>query len=309
MERFERNLHLSLDQVLNLDPALVVVSELEAMRVTASSDEFARLDRASERFAPGAYESLVQEMVGALMRYLYQRNQFLAIPESVIPRIRSNYERFIDEVVALVRRKAAASELTAMLSSAVRVHIANLNWELGELLPQMPKVTCGQENEYGSYPCFEYSPELQLQLIGGENITGRILDVGCGRKAALVETLRRRGIDAYGLDRDVVAGPYVYDCDWFDFEFEAGTWDTVISHMALSNHIVYQMAHGTDRLVQYITLYARILASLRTGGRFVYTPGLPFLEHQLPRTGYTVTSRPVGDSQLNFRTTIVRRVG
>lgn len=307
LNRFERNLSLSLDQVLALDPTLVVVSELEAMRMRGISDGLAELDPAAPEYVPGARESLIEDMVGELKRYLYQRNQYLEIPERVIPRIRANYERFIDQSVAVIRQAEPASELAQRLSPVVRAHIADLNGELAELLPQMPKILDERGDHYGDYPCYEYSSELQLRLIGEENISGRVLDLGCGRSAGLVESLRRRGFAAYGLDRAVPAGPHFYECDWFDFQFQPESWDTVISHMALSNHIIHQLAAGTGELAAYIALYARVLASLRPGGRFIYAPALPFLEQSLARAGYAATARPFTDGRVRFSTTIVRR--
>jgi SAM-dependent methyltransferase len=145
--------------------------------------------------------------------------------------------------------------------------------------------------------CAEYSPALQLRVLGLDvaRIAEPILDLGCGAGAALVRELRRLGKEAYGVDRAVDDGPFLFGGDWLDFPLGRLRWGTVISHMGFSSHFLHHHLRPGPAAASYARRYMDVLASLRPGGLFVYAPGLPFLEPLLPPERYAVTRRPVED--------------
>ena len=74
-----------------------------------------------------------------------------------------------------------------------------------------------------------------------------MIDVGCGSQANLVTYFRALGIEAYGIDRHLETHkPYLDQVDWFDYDFEAGRWGTIVSHMSFTNHLNYALTISTN---------------------------------------------------------------
>src|ERR687889_481306 len=83
--------------------------------------------------------------------------------------------------------------------------------------------------------CAGYSPSLQLKVLGlsPKGPPEPVLNVGCGRDAALVRYLRGRGAEAYGIDRTAPEGEEgIATADWLDFAYGEERWGTVISTSA-----------------------------------------------------------------------------
>jgi hypothetical protein len=131
--------------------------------------------------------------------------------------------------------------------------------------------------------CAEYSPELQVELLGLslDDFVEPVLDVGCGEQALLVRWLVERGVEAFGLDRHAHRAR-VIRADWLSFDFGANRFGTVVSHQAFSLHFLRHHLEPGDVARSYALAYRAILGSLRKNGKFVYAPGLPFLERLLP---------------------------
>jgi hypothetical protein len=128
-----------------------------------------------------------------------------------------------------------------------------------------------------------YSPELQLAVLGLTPAAMRepVLDVGCGPDARLVRFLRAAGKDARGVDRRAPAD--VADTgDWLTFDYGAGKWGTIVSHLGFSLHFMHQEMKSSDLAFEYARAYMRIVRALAPGGTFAYVPGLPFIEAMLP---------------------------
>jgi hypothetical protein len=141
--------------------------------------------------------------------------------------------------------------------------------------------------------CAGYSPSLQLKVLGlsPKGPPEPVLDVGCGRDAALVRYLRGRGVEAYGIDRTAPEGEEgIATADWLGFAYGEERWRTVISHLGFSllflrHHLANRRTAETLALA-HAEAYMRILRSLRVGGAFPYAPVLPFVEALLPASEY-----------------------
>jgi hypothetical protein len=70
--------------------------------------------------------------------------------------------------------------------------------------------------------------------------------------------------------------------DWLNFEFGVNRFGTIVSHQAFSLHFLRHHLTPGDLARRYAVAYRAILGSLRKNGRFVYAPGLPFIERLLP---------------------------
>jgi len=140
----------------------------------------------------------------------------------------------------------------------------------------------------------EYSPELQLKLLGLEEHSwlGPIVDLGCGVDGRLVHYLRERGLDATGVERRS-GSQFVLAKDWFDVRFEPNSIGTLLSHLAFSLQFLHHHWHPGERAYAFARKYVELLRSLRPGGMFCYAPGLPFIESILEPNEYEVTTLPL----------------
>jgi hypothetical protein len=94
-----------------------------------------------------------------------------------------------------------------------------------------------------------------------------------------------------GVDRSASDSTDLIQADWLDYKIEHGAWGTIISHMAFSNHFVFQHLYKHGQVEPYARQYMAILKALKPGGSFYYTPGLPFIEAYLPEDSYQVARR------------------
>lgn len=212
------------------------------------------------------------ELARAFEAWLRARNPFVWL---------SDFER--NALIVVFARTLRALESVppeeALVDHAARIK-AWLNETLGGIPPQLPSA--------------EYSPELQLSVLGLEieGVKAPVLDVGCGKGAGLVRYLRAQGIETWGLDREAT-GEFVFAGDWLEFDYGEGRWGTVISHQAFSLHFLHHHFRGKEAAHRHGEGYAAILRGLRPGGAFVYVPALPFVESVLPATRYRVERRPL----------------
>ncbi len=138
---------------------------------------------------------------------------------------------------------------------------------------------------------YQYSPSLQLDVLGIEpaKLQQPVLDFGCGYSGRLVKYLNDRNIKTVGIDREVEDGKNLIKADWLVFQLPADLWGTVISHLAFSNHFIFNHLYKNGTPEQYARVYMNILASLKKGGAFYYAPGLPFIEEHLLPAQYKIT--------------------
>jgi hypothetical protein len=115
-----------------------------------------------------------------------------------------------------------------------------------------------------------------------------VLDVGCGRRAGLVRTLRRLGIEAEGVDRYAPPGVGLTRADWLQFDYGVSRWGTIISYMAFTSHFIHHHRREHSRWIAYAEAYTAILESLLPGGVFAYAPSVPFVEVHLDPARFAI---------------------
>jgi hypothetical protein len=146
--------------------------------------------------------------------------------------------------------------------------------------------------------CSEYSAEFQLKIldITLTDLIEPVLDLGCGQSANLVHYLRKKGINAYGMDRIILhPNEHLLRCDWLDYDFEPHHWGTIISNLSFALHFANHHGRKDSDYILYAQKYMEILDSLKPSGSFCYAPGLPFIEAYLPKEKYKVTSQMIND--------------
>ncbi|MDB4975674.1 MAG: Methyltransferase type 11 [Myxococcaceae bacterium] len=210
----------------------------------------------------------------ALVAWLWSRNQFAELDEELQAELADSVESALHKLQTQPTRAAILPVLSTHrdeLRALVRARFGN----------QPREVVCS-----------EYSAELQLEVLGvplaklGE-LRQPVLDIGCGESAALVRFLRARGVAAQGLDR-VVPSELGVTGDWLTFPYQELRPATALSHLGFSLHFLHHHLAGGDGAFAYARAYMTILRSLAARGRFLYTPGLPFLESMLDPLLYRV---------------------
>ncbi len=189
--------------------------------------------------SPGAFLSSL------LAPWLQERNQFLRVDSEAARQLEVLYLRAIAETELVLSSGADDTRAAGELQTVWDTHRGRLVSFVRSLLDDDPR----------DATCATYSPSLQLGVLdrSSDDLREPVLDVGCGRDAALVSYLRARGLEAYGIDRAAPAKPDgVAAVDWLDFDYGEGVWGTVISHLGFSLHFLrHHLADGpvTESLV------------------------------------------------------------
>ena len=260
-------LYAQLDRIIEIDPDFLAALELLINDKQALS-ELALRDSIS--FASSM-----------LLNRLYSINQFLQVDEQQVQILEDIYRRTWRKIVE-------TKNIQATLEAH---HYPELAGWIADLYPADFLDHLKKSPTIGCVVCVEYSPQLQIGLLRIDvgNIKQPLLDIGCGSTAGLVRHLRALQIEAYGIDRQIEKGEaYLNPMDWFSYRFEPGTWGTITSNMAFTNHLLYTYHHDTAQLGLYVHKFNEIVASLVTGGSFHYAPSVPFLEQRLETDEYIV---------------------
>jgi hypothetical protein len=223
----------------------------------------------------GSYQETLSHIAGKVITMLLEANQFLNFKHDDIVRLQNLYDKVIRQVCHQAGEMAEET-----VRGLLDAHYLNLQDYLEE--------TNGKEifKKYRERPllfevaCANYSADFQLSLLGVpvKEIREPVMDIGCGESANLVFFLRGVGVETVGLDRDAKASHCLFKQNWFEYCFEPNTWGTLISHAAFSNHFMHHHMRADGKYEAYARKYMEILNSLKIGGSFIYSPGLPFME-------------------------------
>lgn len=257
----------------------------------SDSDELGALLQAELRRASiaGPSDEQSRELGLAVARFLQRKNQFIDLGPERMVELSELSARALEQLFD-VAEGASPEEAVAEAAAAQLQGI--LDWLVRREGDQDVTSAALVRSQV---VCSEYSPELQLRVLGIDvnDLLEPVLDLGSGEEARLVQFLRQRGIEAFGIDRVARSAPFVLPGDWFTRRLEPGTLGTVLSHMAFSNQFVHQDRRGGPQAAIYAHKYMEILKSLLPGGLFAYAPSLPFIEEHLPEDEYTVERLPV----------------
>ncbi len=145
-----------------------------------------------------------------------------------------------------------------------------------------------------------YSPEFILKVLNVnlDDIDGKVLDIGCGKKGELVRYLREKGIQAYGIDMDCEDSNILEQEDWLQKEYPENTYDLITSNLAFTKHFneANLEEQNDEECIEYAQTYMKILNSLKVGGKWHYVPAVTFIEELLPEDKYEVVNSFVNDS-------------
>lgn len=228
-----------------------------------------RLDPAFSS-SPALASQLAAHFLFLARRFIHSQNQFIDLEKGQGRLLDALYAQHARALLALLAAPGRAPmEFEAALGVVLAGHAARLERFFVHLgLPET------------GVPAAEYSPALQMELMGVEQDdleVGPVLDLGCGGSGALVCFLRAAGVRAFGLDRYAPAGDGFFQATWFDFDFGRARWGLITSHMAFSLHLGRARRLGSSRRQDFEDTLGRVLEGLKPGGSLVFAPDAPGL--------------------------------
>ncbi len=262
--------------------------------------------------------SLAQVFVKSSLEFTYNNNQYIHLDNEEQCRLVSLYQSYLQGMKTVLLSSPTFPEFERDFTQLVKDHFSDLSRNISRFFDREAGWQVQENIILKQVVCSEYSPGFQLQLLGLNlnDLREPVLDLGCGKNGPLVQYLREKGIKALGVDRLVENTPGLKEVDWFDINFNPLSWGTVVSHMAFSNHFLFQHRYKYGQPNRFARLYMDILHSLIPGGSFVYSPGLPFIEKYLPEEQFSVTQQAIyygnqnmmGNKQQTAATKITRLI-
>lgn len=285
MTRYRRSRRRTMLDVYKIDPLFLEV-DAEFLEFVLSN----RAEVATVLADPEKRERLARIFVEETLRYSYENNQFIHFDAMEKKIFESIYRVYIDAIRNAVETSPDLEGLKTSMSTVISDHFQRLRANITRFFDPQAVYNIRENLVFQKAVCSEYSPEFQLKLMGVDpgSLLGPVLDIGCGQSGNLVKYLNSIGLKAHGADRLVDADPLLTAGDWFDLPLEPESWGTIISHMAFSNHFLFHHHYRNGEPDRFARLYLKILESLKPGGSFIYSPGLPFIERFLPAEKYRI---------------------
>ncbi len=238
----------------------------------------------------GTREDMAARMAAGMFAFLAEQYQYLELGDVQRADLHHIYRRFVAETHDWLR--GVTSALTDCPPLAA--HHERLSAWTRSRLADVDALDWADTAD-GAIVCGAYGARLQLDLLGLDpaDLKEPILDLGCGRTAALVVYLRQIGRDVTGVDRLAETGSDLIQGSWFDAPLAPSSWGTIIAHHSFSLHFLNAHLGKTERAVRYARHYMHILDALEPGGQFAYAPGLDFIENHLDPDRFEVTHRQI----------------
>lgn len=241
----------------------------------------------------------IELMTERALKTFCSNNQYIDSRKENVEELHKIYSLLWEEIIEELRSDKIDFEFIQ------RSHLSRLtNWLVqtngfvkGINDPQSPQIL--------EVPCSEYSANFQVELLNIDiyNLLEPVLDIGCGPNAHLLNYLREKGIQTFGLDRLCQNDDFTIKSDWLDFEFKPLHWGTLISNLSFALHFTNHHHRKDGEYILYARKYMEILNSLKTGGTFYYAPGLPFIEAHLPKDKFKAVTHRLNEEYSYTRIT------
>lgn len=229
-------------------------------------------DQKIQNYSGLIYNNFVSECV--------QKNQFISLSNETINKINIIYYDLTRNLTQL----GLVNQSDVQIALLVNKHRERL---LSALLENSNYKT--EDNLY--IPCSEYSGLFQYRLLRLDEVNFRepIIDIGCGKNAELITYLKSKGYNnILGIDQYQSQNKEILCSNWLDYSFTPDSWNTVISHMAFSNHFRRSSILKDKMLADYKTKYYEILNAINISGLFIYTPSVRNIEDELDKKKYSI---------------------
>jgi len=231
----------------------------------------------------GETGSWVDFMTRESLRSFYAMNQYIHASVQEVALLKLVY--------AALMKELGGTNSIERVSSQHFQHLAD--W-LKAVDPLLMTIYADAGEKITPVVCENYSPDFLMSLydLKVEQLSGPILDIGCGHDGLFVRFLRAHHLEARGFDR-VIGTPesWLREVDWFSFDFEPSTWSLMLANQSFSLHFLHFHLREGDEVLPYARLYMKMIYALKPGGCFVYAPAIPFFESVLPSNQFRVTHR------------------
>lgn len=243
-------------------------------------------------------EVIIDYTVDKVLQEFYRVNQYFSFSDQQKLDLRKIYS---DLFLVIRAKDIPVTEIS-------NLHYEKLKIWMTETNPFSQDLYSKKEKILKPVTCSEYSAELQIKILHLDisKITQPVLDIGCGRNAALVKFLRIKGIEIYGIDRVSNDIPYVINSSWLEYDYGKQKWGTIVSNLGFSNHFNHHHLRTDGDYIEYAKKYMGILDSLKVSGSFHYAPDLGFIEKYLDPAKFQVIRQNIDNC--DFQTSIVRRI-
>lgn len=285
INRFKQNREKSLKQVYDLDPEFLQYDPVGTQFVFENRRSLHNLLQSSVM-----KKQLLDLFMNYSLEFTFRNNQFLNITTPHRNSMKETYRRYLMDFKSILSTTNQSASMETKMRKLIRNHFIDLKMLLSQFMDSELANSQNSTLVFQKKVCAEYSPQLQLHLLhlNPFQLKAPILDLGCGNDAHLVKYLNQLGQNAVGLDRIPPSLPNCFQADWQDIRFPRATWGTIISHMAFSNHFLFHHLAPDGRPERFAQQFMMLLQSLKPGGSFFYSPGLPFIEHLLPVDQYKI---------------------
>lgn len=239
--------------------------------------------------------ALVEYFSSAAVEFIFEHYQFLQLNAQDESSLKKIYEDLLNRITALLHETLTLPRFEMFLTELLKGHFNELKAFIQHCFARNYADNGEEAIQVPGTICHEYSPELQLKIliVDLENLVEPVLDIGCGKSGKLVKLLTEKGIKAFGVDRIVENSDLFVRSEWLKFPMQNNMWGTIIAHMSFSNHFIFHHLYKYGTPEKYAQKYMEILDSLKIGGSFYYSPGLPFLETYLPESKYSLQKSKV----------------
>lgn len=260
----------------------------------AALEEF--LSPQAEALPKDTVERLASDAAEAFLVKLFALNQFIQVDNAAQVSLKQIY---VTSWQHLVETKEIASTIRAY-------HYPKLRAFIKDLYPTVLAEGLAGAKQLGRVPSAEYSAKLQMHILrlGLQGIRDPILDIGCGAQANLVRSLRAKNLKAYGFDRVLQEKThYLFEADWFDYDYGLNKWGTIVSNLSFANHLIYAQRYDPRGASKYLRAFSKILDSLKEGGSFTFAPAVEQLAGQIDLGRYKMEKWEISSVAKGMRVT------
>jgi hypothetical protein len=242
-------------------------------------------------FDPENEQKLIEYSCEKVLAEFYNTNQYYYFNTEAKDELKNIYS-------ILLYHLKAGSETTENISAQ---HYQRLKSWLLSTNPFAEKMYDVSEVEIEKVPCFEYTPDLQIEIlhINLSSLLQPVLDIGCGQNGNMVNFLRKNDIEAFGIDVCNFNQPDLSNSNWLEFDYGVEKWGTIISNLGFSNHFNHHHLREDGNFEEYAVKYMEILKSLKPKGSFHYAPDLDFIEKYLDKHNYDIKQYSFGRYSFN----------
>jgi len=232
--------------------------------------------------------ALVDYFASTAIEFIFEHYQFLQLNEQDEFSLKKIYVDLFNRLKIVLYENQSIQNFEKIWEELLKGHFNDLKDFIQKSFAKNNGGRTKENINVSSTICYEYSPDLQLKILNIDlaELVEPVLDIGCGKSGKLVKYLNEKGLKTIGVDRIIGNSEMFVKSEWLKYPLKNEFWGTIISHMSFSNHFIFHHLYKYGAPEKYAQKYMDILASLKIGGSFYYSPGLPFIETYLPPSKY-----------------------